>query len=545
MAFWQYTMFRALIVWVLAAQVQGADVTLSAEDLRQGISAGVSQCGVMASLRSVDTRQTLLELYQHNAFAPLWDDPRQRAALRQQLLQLADDGLVPEEYSLALTAIPAAEVCAELRLSRSYLLALEHLSLGRLPPPAHEAPWLSEDALPVTLPSVIELALSGLQAPALAFDRARPDLPLYRDLRRAYSLLDKQAVDYPQFPDGATLKPGMEDSRVPLLVEHLQADGYLDASAAAPASPDSVPRYDEQMRLAVQRFQADHGLEADGLVGPKTMAALNLTVAQRLQQVRINLERLRWLAVRSSAYMLLVNIAGGNVWLYRDQQLVWQSRVMTGQPRRPTPLLVSRIDRITLNPSWTVPPTILREDKLPAIRRDPDFFRKNDLQVLDAQGNRLDPEQVDWLRPAGVLLRQPPGPANPLGQLVFRFANPFSVFLHDTPSQQLFAKAERNLSSGCIRVEDATGLAAHLFADTGAAPRDDLALPEAGARTREVSLPNGPQLIVGYWTAEADATGRLRLLQDPYGRDSTLMAAFARSDSARQAAVMAPAAPVC
>src|SRR5690554_3665321 len=119
----------------------------------------------------------------------------------------------------------------------------------------------------------------------------------------------------------------------------------------------------------------------------------------------------------------------------------------------------SQINQVTLNPSWTIPPTILKEDKLPQIRSNPAYFSERNMQVLDHQGNQLDPAQIDWHNPRGILLRQPPGPDNPLGRMVFRFDNPFAVYLHDTPSQSLFARAVRNVSPGCERVDQASELA--------------------------------------------------------------------------------------
>jgi len=163
---------------------------------------------------------------------------------------------------------------------------------------------------------------------------------------------------------------------------------------------------------------------------------------------------------------------------------------------------------------------------LPAIRANPNYFAERDLQVLDFQGNRLDPMGIDWNAPQGVMLRQPPGPTNPLGQMVFRFENPFAVFLHDTPSQSLFERAARNVSSGCVRVEQASELADHLFDSLDARQREQISEKLATGNTHEIRVKDGPQVILGYWTVQVLEDGKVRYLPDPYAMDPALGKAF-------------------
>jgi murein L,D-transpeptidase YcbB/YkuD len=175
-----------------------------------------------------------------------------------------------------------------------------------------------------------------------------------------------------------------------------------------------------------------------------------------------------------------------------------------------------------------MPPTIVREDALPQIRRNPNYLQEKNLQVLDLQGRPVDPNTLDWRNPTGVMLRQPPGPTNPLGQVVFRLDNPFAIFLHDTPSQDQFAKSSRSVSSGCVRVENAAQLADLLLTSASAEQRSLLLSLQESDVTREVMVPGGPQLIIAYWTAEAGADGRSVLMQDPYNLDQALMNTFTR-----------------
>ncbi|MEY4642010.1 MAG: hypothetical protein RLZZ227_2004 [Pseudomonadota bacterium] len=531
-------LFAGLALAPLPARAQSAGIPL--EGIAEVLVASAQlQCGALALLRTLSIDEALTALYQANRFAPLWQDAARLAALQRELRELVDDGLVLADYAAALAATPARDTCAELRLSSVYLLAIEQLSQGRLDLPAIEPRWQAATLPQPAASEVIDLAQRGVQDLRAAFDAARPSLPLYRELRAAFAHMHQSPAARQPIPAGPTLLPGASDARVAQIAQRLREENFLDDAAPVPAAT-----YSPELQRAVEFFQEYRGLEIDGRVGPQTLAALNRAPAQALLQVRVNLERMRWLDAQGDADLLLVNVAGGDMRLYQAGKIVWRSRVLTGQPARPTPLLVSRIDRITLNPSWTVPPTILKEDKLPQIRADLGFLADNELQVLDYAGNPVDPAQVDWTNPVGILLRQAPGPRNPLGALAFRMASPFSVYLHDTPARDLFTKELSNISSGCIRVEDAEGLAEQLLAGRSSQERAEIARLRVDGATHEVYLPEGPRLIIAYWTAEAARDGRVKFFRDPYALDSTLINAFESTRAANAAALSDASAAV-
>lgn len=537
------TIFFLTATW-FATPVQGqvaSEIALPASVLQKILmQTAIAHCPDMASLHSASMEAALTGLYVRRDYAPLWqEDAARLPSLQSEMRQLDNDGLWLVDYEYALRATQIPDMCQEMRLSSYYLMALEHLSRGRLPQQLREPQWQADaqamdSRVDDTSAELVELALANGASIADAFSQARPALNIYRELRQSYARLDKHAQPFMTIPTGLTIRAGAQDSRLAQIFQRLLSDGYLSAGSQLPTN------YDVTLQQAVRRFQGDHGLEPDGIVGPRTLAALNKPPAQRLLQVRINLERLRWLSAQRSDYLVLVNIAGGSVRLYRDEDVIWESRVQTGRPSRPTPALISSIDRITLNPSWTMPPTIVREDALPQIRSNPNYLQEKNLQVLDLQGRPVDPTQLDWSNPTEVMLRQPPGPTNPLGQVVFRLDNPFAIYLHDTPSQDQFAKSSRSVSSGCVRVENAAQLADLLL--TSASPEQRallLSLQESDV-TREVRVPGGPQLIIAYWTAEAGADGRTVLMQDPYDLDQALMNTFARIErpsSASQASL--------
>ncbi len=213
----------------------------------------------------------------------------------------------------------------------------------------------------------------------------------------------------------------------------------------------------------MRRFQQRMGLESDGVIGAGTVTELNVPVAERIRLLRVNLDRGRVIMHDLPEQFVIVNIAGFTAYLVRGQDIAWSARVQVGKTYRKTPLFRSEINYLVFNPTWTVPPGIIARDILPAAKADPASISRRGLKVLDSGGREVDPASVDWSRFRGgnipYTLRQDPGPKNALGRVKLMFPNPYLVYLHDTPSQDLFDRAERAFSSGCVRVERALELA--------------------------------------------------------------------------------------
>ena len=482
--------------------------------------------------------------YADRGFAPAWDGKERLERLVSALEGLEQDGLDPELYDLAELRSRAAEdaqgadtvACTEMLATRAYLRALLHLALGRLDPAQVDPIWRSGDApaLDSQRLRVIMLAGNMLDDPEGAMQRVRPDFRQYRDLRKAYARLEAQAqtTDWPRIPTGPLLREGMSDPRVPLLRQRLAAS---PATPPVPMPAETVydaELYDAELVEAVTAFQRSHHLQADGIVGPETVAALNVPPADRLAQIRVNLERLRWLAREKEDNFVLVDIAGAEISYFRSGAVVWNARTQVGRPSRPTPRLRSEITHLTFNPTWTVPPTILRNDTLPSIREDIGYLERNRFRVLDYAGNRLDPEEVDWGNPTRIMLRQDAGPDNALGRVAIRFPNPFHVYLHDTPSQRHFAAERRAVSSGCVRVERPMELVDLLMADGSDAGPGHAERLVAENRTRSFHLARPVPILLAYWTADADADGNVRFRPDIYRSDERVAWALAEQTMA-------------
>ena len=298
----------------------------------------------------------------------------------------------------------------------------------------------------------------------------------------------------------------------------VRSGDLLDASAS-----DSL-LYDAPLADAVKRYQQSLGLEPDGVVGAATIAELNVPVAERITQLRVNLDRGRVLLHDLPEQFVVVNIAGYTIYLVKGQNVVWNARVQVGKTYRRTPLFRSDISYLVFNPTWTVPPGIIAADILPAARQDPHAITRKGLRVFDGAGREVNPEAIDWSRfRSGHIpytLRQDPGPSNALGRIKFMFPNPYAVYLHDTPSQSLFERADRAFSSGCVRVERALELAEIVLNDSQRWNKDSIARVVASGELQNVTLKAKIPVLLTYWTAWVDPQGSINLRRDIYGQDA-------------------------
>lgn len=484
------------------------------------------------------------DFYASRDFQSAWGRESRVEALVEALRGVAEDGLVPSDYGAdrLLAAYHKAQASDDrargrfdIRATRALLTALRHLHHGKVDPHSIDPGW--EVAINAQLPPAAAI-VEAVEAEGVAalFDAVRPAYAPYRKLKQGLARYRhiQRLGEWPMLPeDGPVLRLGEAHPDVAILRERLARIGELEVVAAdtsiLPSADLKAPapeRFDAALEAAVRRFQDRHLLEADGVVGPRTRTALNVPVGQRIDQVRLNLERARWLMHGLPEAFVLVDIAGYRVSYFRPNGEVWRSRIVVGQPYRRTPSLRSAITHLTINPTWTVPPTILREDVLPRVRRDAGYLSRRNMRVLTPSGQRLDPSGVDWSNPGNVMIRQAAGPGNALGQVVIRFPNDHLVYLHDTPAKGLFARQQRAFSSGCIRVQGVMELAQLLFDDTGS--ERNLRALLADGRTRNVSLAEPVPVILHYWTVHPDAAGRMVFRPDIYKRDEALLRALDR-----------------
>lgn len=345
----------------------------------------------------------------------------------------------------------------------------------------------------------------------------------------------ESAGGWPMVPPTETVHPGDRSRVVGSLRARLAVTGDLTESDGGPAWPPPPPDlYAGDVVNAVRGFQARHGLTVDGVVGRRTLAALNVPATKRLRQLELAAERARRRRPPLAHRYVRVNIAAYWLELVENGRSVLEMPVVVGRPDRATPEMTSEINFIVFNPPWTIPSKLAYEDVLPKARRDPEYFAKQGITIYDgwrANAEEIDPEWIDWrlvgTAMKGLKLRQAPGQGNPLGRIKFHMANAFDVYLHDTSSHGLLARADRALSSGCIRVGDARALAtAALTGDAGwNATRVDEVI--ASGETTKIHLRERIPVQIYYQTAWATADGGVQFRSDIYDADDAFAAELA------------------
>ncbi len=370
----------------------------------------------------------------------------------------------------------------------------------------------------------VAAALEALEPPYAAYRRTVAALQRYLALAR-------EDAGPPLSVPRASVHPGdpyPETARLEALLRRL---GDLPASAGSPDAPGS---YDGPLVEGVRRFQGRHGLEPDGVIGARTIAALNTPLARRVVQLGLVLERWRSIPRTLAGPILVVNIPE-----YRLRALDPRGRgsltmkVVVGRVYRDqTPLVAAELTAVIFRPYWNVPRRIQREELVPRLERDPAALAREGYQVIDARGDvvaegAIAPGVLDRLRAGSLRLRQRPGPTNALGQVKFVFPNRHDVYMHGTPSVAAFQRARRAISHGCIRVEDPQALAEWvLHAAPGWTPERIRAAMD-GERTLEVRLPSRIPVLLVYGTAVVAEDGTVRFLEDVYGHDAALERALA------------------
>ena len=491
------------------------------------------------TIRGVDilTEGLILDAYEDHAFAPYWTDAGKVGELMQLISNAADHGLKPSDYNIEILKQvlklrqeqPSAAIEAEvdILLTESLFLYGYHRRFGKVKASAMD-PNINfrRQLFHQQAPSkTLEQALDSSSLIDFVEMIARTG-PVYRQLQVKMKFYRDIAAKggWPTIPDGPTLHPGDNDPRVAIVRQRLATTGHIEKDSGADSSS-----YDAALKEAVKGFQVRHQLGADGVAGKQTFTAMNVPVEHRIDQIRLSLERLRWVKEEAVDTMVVVNIAGFRAVFFSDGAIEWETRVMVGKNYRKTPIFRGDIAYLEFNPTWTIPPGILRNDTLPAIRKNPNYLASKNIQVIDKNGKIIDPSTVDWSkhqRSAPYTFRQTPGPHNSLGMVKFIFPNEHFVFLHDTPHRELFSQTERNFSSGCIRVQNPFDLAELVLNDPKKYNRAELDAIVASRKTQRVHLKPKVPVIILYITASIGADGEVRFYKDIYNRDQKILDAL-------------------
>ncbi|MFZ2237874.1 MAG: L,D-transpeptidase family protein [Dokdonella sp.] len=477
--------------------------------------------------------QSVRRFYTDRGFRPAWTGAGCQAAL-QSLIGVIENsethGLQANDYHLdGLIGSGRCDATRELLATDAWLALAAHLHAGRVDPLTVEPDWTA------TRPSIDAVALleralaEGDVAGAL--ERLAPRDPLYAELRATLERFRGYAAEGPWsgIEDGPTLHRGDSGIRVSQLRARLLLSGLLEADPSAVADAS----FDASMEEAVRAFQRLANLEPDGVVGSLTLAQLNRRASDRINQLRANLERLRWLPADMGARNIRVNIADFRLEAWANGRVERVHSVIVGQLYRRTPSFSGRITHLVFNPWWEVPRSIAVKDKLRLFRRDPAAVKRLGYEVIGRDGRSADPADIDWktLSPGNFpyRLRQRPGPLNALGAVKIMFPNSHNVYLHDTSNPELFGRVRRSFSSGCIRVESALELAQWLLAPMPEWTHEKIDAVVTAGTEQAVLLDEPVPVHMLYLTAVSDGSGGVRFVDDLYLRDPDLITALDRA----------------
>lgn len=343
----------------------------------------------------------------------------------------------------------------------------------------------------------------------------------------------RATTSHTELPDGDALKPGMTSVRVPLLRKRL---AELDMKVPAPVS--IAETYDEPLAAVVKAYQETKGLTVDGVIGAKTTRSLNTTIDERIEQLIANLERRRWLPDDLGPRHVLVNAGDYSMVFVDEGKRVFESLVIVGTPKDPTPEIQSVMRGFQTNPYWTVPQSIAGEEYLPLLRRDPHALAASGFRIFSSwsdNDSELDPSTVDWstVHPKAFpyRVRQEPGASNALGYIFFPFPNKYGIYMHDTANRWLFTEGSRNFSHGCIRLQNPLDFTEKVFKGKGGYDKSRVQAVINAGQQAHYTFPEPITLYVTYRTVGVASDGAPVFRDDVYGRDRRVVREMARPRS--------------
>jgi murein L,D-transpeptidase YcbB/YkuD len=522
------------------------------------IYSGMSQANVEEALRNI-TEHLIMDgdgqlptggvvyqpaiieaFYSDDNYQPVWVDREQAVRVLEVLAGAAEDGLDPEDYHY--TSLKAmldqsdvnwaaggrSRALFDILLSDGVILYIRHLSQGKVDPRQMD-PSFNYSRLefnPADISTALRTAVSEDTIDDI-MEQARPQQGFYQQMKTALANYRDLASreTFLDIPDDVVLKPGNDHVNVLALRQRLVETGHLDSG------PEASTLFDEQLEEAVRHFQKDNDLDVDSIVGKQSYALMNLSWADRVDALRLNMDRLRWIYRDISDDVIVVNIAGFELYYLRDNALVWDTPVMTGTIQHQTPVFTERLKYLEFNPTWTVPRSIIRRSLFPKFSANPQYVVDNNYDLIDRDGRDVDPLAIDWSAysernfPYGVV--QQPGENNALGRVKFIFPNQHAIYLHDTPSRALFSRSSRAFSAGCVRVKNPLQFAEILLDDPDKWSLQQIRdLVASGKPKERVYLPRKVDVMLLYWTTSPTSGGGVQFHPDVYNKDPAMLAAL-------------------
>ena len=490
--------------------------------------------GVHVAGRELFSQIEMPKFYSNRNFEPAWNQKKNIDDLMESIESAYEEGLDPEDYHYQKirellagkesgTLSNAEKADLDLLLTDATILYAAHLLGGKLEQSELRKAWdVEKNARPENIDSLLTVTLyNNRLKPAL--ESMKPAHYMYALLKLNLKQLREKAEEggWPQVRAGEKLEKDMDDPRVLEIREYLRATGDL-----SPQVYDAETLFDAELENAVKKFQGRHGLTTDGVIGKGTFEQMQVPIEKRIETIKINLERLRWIFHYPDEDFLIVNIAGFTVRRFTNRKQVFESRVIVGKYHHETPVFKGEMRYMVMNPTWTLPYSIATNETLPKLKKDPGYLAANHMEVMDGSGKVLNPASIDWSRYSRgnfpFIIRQKPGPWNALGEVKFMFPNKYFVYLHDTPSRGLYDRQDRAFSHGCIRTEDKWGLLMSLMDDPEVWNMEKINEILKSGETTTIDLPRPINIYLVYLTAVADRENNLYFFKDVYQRDDAV-----------------------
>jgi len=521
---------------IIIITTSGFSQTQTATELvKNKIETGIDAKAISADGIILYAQDILPAFYEANNYSLAWDNEQNRIDLIESLENSFNEGLIPDDYHLEKikklfretksNANPDKVVDLDLLMTDAVLLYATNLIIGKVDQSKIVEGW---DVPPNKLPKNDGISLNkalNSNDIAEALNNLKPDNFMYVHMRnglKRYREISKNG-GWSKVPPGKVLKLNETDVRVLLLRKYLIITG--DLSASANSENDSI--FDMNVENAVKQFQFRHNLNEDGVVGKGTLEMINVPIEKRIDELRINMERARWVFHHLPEDFMVVNIAGYNVRRLTDDSIVFYSKVIVGKHFHETPIFKGKLSYIVINPTWTLPYSITIKETLPKLQKNPNYLTEKNMIIMDRTGKEIDPSTIDFNTLSKnnfpYTVRQKAGPHNALGQVKFIFPNQYAVYLHDTPVRSLFSREERAFSHGCIRIDKKWELLMNLMDDPEVWNMNKINEIVASGKTTRVNLKSPIEILLLYWTAGADKKDKLYFDKDVYDRDASVL----------------------
>jgi murein L,D-transpeptidase YcbB/YkuD len=512
-------------------------IRLKLESIQPGRSLSIRNQNLSAS-------GDIFSFYSNREFREIWSSDgvltELAYELRFEIRQSKFDGLDPQEYHLGLidTFFNTFEankknkvsndlgelVDLELLLSDAFFQLAAHLERGKVNPALLKSTWeIARKPQKVNYGDLLSVSLASGEI-RRNLETIYPKFTSYKRGREVIRQLDEKSkvdsLNWKPIKIDKTIKVGESNNSIPVIRQRLQFWGYMGHYET-----ENPKVYDSLLFEGVKEFQRKNGMEPDGALGKNSIAGINNSPNVFLDRAAVNMERLRWLPdTLKEAEIILVNIANYRLDYIYKLDTLFSSKVIVGKQYHATPIFSAAMSYIVFSPYWNIPNSIARNEIIPAIRKNPDYLRQKNMEVVTFSGQPVDPSTINWSNKSfPYMIRQRPGGSNSLGLVKFMFPNRFSVYIHDTPTRALFDREDRALSHGCIRLQNPTEFAKILLSDMPEWTDERINQAMNQKSERIVNLNRKIPVALVYLTFWADSKGQAHFRQDIYNRDAEIL----------------------